>query len=150
MKFVKIIGLFLVAFVGIQFIPTNRNQDIASSTSDFLIHNHVPKSIKNKIQNSCYDCHSNSTRYPWYNRVQPIAWFLEKHIKEGKEALNFSNWDSLSDRQKNSKLNSIIKQIEQNEMPLKSYKLLHRETKITPDEKMQLVDYFKKIKDSIK
>ena len=46
--------------------------------------NNVPKKNQNKLQVSCYDCHSNNTAYPWYNKIQPVAWFLEDHIKNGK------------------------------------------------------------------
>ena len=59
-----------------------------------------------------------------------IAWFLENHIKEGKAELNFNEWKNYSDRRKNSKLRSIIKQIENGEMPMDSYTLIHRGAKL--------------------
>ena len=95
MKTLKIIALILlVAFVGIQFIPTERNQSDLVPRTDFLLVNNTPENIGNLLQVSCYDCHSNNTNYPWYNKVQPIAWFLENHIKEGKDELNFSEFQS--------------------------------------------------------
>ncbi len=95
MKIVKIIAVvLLVAFVGIQFVPTERNQSDIVPKTDFMLVNSVPDHIKSKLQTSCYDCHSNNTQYPWYNKVQPIAWFLGDHIKEGKAELNFNEWDS--------------------------------------------------------
>ena len=131
MKVVKIIAIvLLVAFVGIQFMPTTRNQSDSVPSTDFMLVNNVPENIQKKLQVSCYDCHSNNTQYPWYNQVQPVAWFLEDHIKEGKAELNFNEWDSLSNRRKKSKLRSIIKQIESDEMPLNSYTLIHKEAKI--------------------
>ena len=117
MRIVKIIAIILlVAFVGIQFIPTTRNQSDTVPETDFMLVNNVPENIQNKLQVSCYDCHSNNTQYPWYNKIQPVAWFLEDHIKEGKAELNFSKWDSLSNRRKASKLRSIVKQIEAGEI----------------------------------
>ena len=128
MKIVKIIAIvLLVVFVGIQFIPSSRNQSDSVPETDFMLVNDVPENIQNKLQVSCYDCHSNNTQYPWYNKVQPVAWFLEDHIKEGKAELNFNEWDSLSTRRKTSKLRSIIKQIENGEMPLDSYTFIHRD-----------------------
>ena len=119
MKTVKIIAwVLLVAFVGIQFVPTERNQTNAVPKTDFILVNDVPKDIKNKLQVSCYDCHSNNTAYPWYNKVQPVAWLLENHIKEAKAELNFNEWANYSNRRKKSKLKSIISQIRDNEMPL--------------------------------
>lgn len=150
MKFAKIIAVvLLVAFVGIQFVPTERNQSDVVPKTDFMLVNSVPDHIKSKLQTSCYDCHSNNTQYPWYNKVQPIAWFLEDHIKEGKAELNFNEWDSLSNRRKKSKLRSIIKQIENDEMPLDSYTLIHREASFSEAEKQELIQWVERLKDSI-
>ncbi|GGW54581.1 heme-binding protein [Winogradskyella epiphytica] len=150
MKIVKIIAVvLLVAFVGIQFVPTERNQSDVVPKTDFMLVNSVPDHIKSKLQTSCYDCHSNNTQYPWYNKVQPIAWFLEDHIKEGKAELNFNEWDSLSNRRKKSKLRSIIKQIENDEMPLDSYTLIHKDASFSEAEKQELIQWVGRLKDSI-
>lgn len=150
MKIVKIIAIvLLVAFVGIQFIPTTRNQSDSVPSTDFMLVNNVPENIQKKLQVSCYDCHSNNTQYPWYNQVQPVAWFLEDHIKEGKAELNFNEWDSLSNRRKKSKLRSIIKQIESDEMPLYSYTLIHKDASFSEAEKQELIRWIEQLKDSI-
>ncbi|WP_339652591.1 heme-binding domain-containing protein [uncultured Maribacter sp.] len=150
MKVVKKIALvLLVAFVGIQFIPTERNQSDSVPSTDFMLVNNVPENIQKKLQVSCYDCHSNNTDYPWYNKVQPVAWYLEDHVEHGKEELNFNEWDSYSSRRKNSKLKSIISQIEDDEMPLKSYTLIHRDARLSDNEKKIVLDWVSKLKDSL-
>jgi hypothetical protein len=150
MKVVKKIALvLLVAFVGIQFIPTEHNQSDSVPSTDFMLVNNVPENIQKKLQVSCYDCHSNNTRYPWYNKIQPVAWFLEDHIKEGKAELNFNEWDSLSNRRKVSKLKSIISQIEDDKMPLSSYTLIHRDATFSDTEKQELIQWMAQLKDSI-
>jgi len=66
MKISKIILLILlIVFVGIQFIPTKRNQSESVPNTDFMIVNNVPNNIKATLQTSCYDCHSNNTSYPF-------------------------------------------------------------------------------------
>ena len=150
MKILKIILLILlILFVGIQFIPTKRNQNDVVPNTDFMLVNNVPKDIKNKLQVSCYDCHSNNTQYPWYSKIQPGAWFMENHIKDGKTELNFSEWDSLSNRRKKSKLKSIISQIEDNKMPLSSYTLIHRNAIFSEAEKQRITTYLKKLKSNL-
>ncbi|WP_047418631.1 heme-binding domain-containing protein [Cellulophaga sp. Hel_I_12] len=150
MKIVKIITLvLLVAFVGIQFIPTTRNQSDLIPETDFMLVNKVPETIQKKLQVSCYDCHSNNTKYPWYNKIQPVTWFLENHIEEGKAELNFNEWDSLSNRRKKSKLRSIIKQIESGEMPLESYTLIHKDATFTEAEAVEMISYITQLKDSL-
>tara|TARA_R110002012_G_scaffold258678_1_gene439721 strand:- start:15307 stop:15759 length:453 start_codon:yes stop_codon:yes gene_type:complete len=150
MRIVKIIAIIaLVGFVGIQFIPTERNQSYTVPETDFMLVHNVPETIQKKLQVSCYDCHSNNTQYPWYNKIQPAAWFLEDHIKEGKAELNFNEWDSLSSRRKSSKLRSIIKQIESGEMPLDSYTLIHKDAKFSEAEAEELISFITQLKDSL-
>ena len=141
--------MLLVGLVGIQFFPTSLNQSETIPTSDFMVVNNVKKEVERIITTSCYDCHSNNTEYPWYNKVQPVAWFLEDHVAHGKEELNFNEWDSYSSRRKNSKLKSIISQIEDDEMPLWSYTLVHKEARMSENEKKIVLDWVSKLKDSL-
>ena len=141
--------MLLVGFVGIQFFPTSQNQSDTIPKTDFILVNDVPKQVESIITTSCYDCHSNNTDYPWYNKVQPVAWFLEDHVTHGKEELNFNEWADYSNRRKNSKLKSIISQIENGEMPLWSYTLIHREAKLLEDERNTVLDWVSKLKDSL-
>lgn len=136
----------MIVFVGIQFIPTKLNQTYNVPNADFMIVNNVPIKIQNIFQTSCYDCHSNNTSYPWYNKVQPVAWLLKNHIEEGKSELNFSEWDNYSDRRKRSKLKSIISQIEDDKMPLDSYTLIHRNAILSSELKKEIINCINKIK----
>ena len=150
MKVFKIIGMvLLVGLVGIQFMPTKRNQSNVVFDTDFLLVNHTPENVRKILRTSCYDCHSNHTEYPWYSKVQPAAWLMESHITDGKKELNFSEWEDYSDRRKNSKLRSIISQIEKDEMPLFSYTLLHRNAVLSDHKKKLLIDYMTKVKENL-
>jgi len=150
LKFIKIIAwLALVALIVIQFFPITLNESDTVPQSDFMVENQVPATIKNRLQVSCYDCHSNNTDYPWYSKIQPAAWYLEDHIQEGKDELNFNEWAEYSDRRKNSKLRSIISQIEEDEMPLDSYTLIHRDAILSDEDKTLIVDFITALKDSL-
>lgn len=150
MKTIKIIIMvLLIAFVGIQFVPTERNQSDETPKTDFMLVNDVPNVIKSKLQISCYDCHSNNTEYPWYSKIQPGAWFMEKHIIEGKDELNFNEWADYSNRRKRSKLKSVINQIKDDEMPLDSYTLIHRNAILSEAEKQEIINWMTQLRDSI-
>jgi len=147
MKIVKIIAwVALIAFVIIQFFPTDKNESYTIPETDFMMVNKVPSKIENQLKVSCYDCHSNNTAYRWYSKVQPVAWFLENHIKEGKSELNFNDWDNYSDRRKKSKLRSIIKQIESGEMPMDSYTLVHRDAVLDSVAMNEIISYMDELK----
>lgn len=139
----------VVVLVGIQFIPSRTNQDKAVPASDFMVINGVPENIRHILRTTCYNCHSNNTNYPWYSRVQPIGWFLQNHIDKGKADLNFSEFGSYSVRRQKSKLRSMVSQVEKGEMPLTSYTFIHREARLSQENKKVLIDYLNALKDSL-
>ena len=147
--FKKALLFLLIAFVGIQFMPTTRNQSNEVLETDFFKTFDAPNNIQQLLKNSCYDCHSNSTNYPWYNNIQPVSWFLEHHIKEGKKELNFSEFGGYSKRRQESKLKSIVNQIKDDEMPLKSYVLIHQNAKLSKIQKETLLNWMTKLRDSL-
>lgn len=142
MKLIIRIGIaFILVLVGLQFIPTRTNQNKTAASSDFIRTFTVPENVGQMMVTSCYDCHSNMTDYPWYSKMQPVGWFLEKHINKGKEELNFSEFESYSARKQKSKLKAMVKQIEKNEMPLASYTMIHRDARLSQADKKVLMDY---------
>ncbi len=151
MKILKFSAIFLlIVFVGIQFVPTINNQSLSVPVTDFMLVNNVPKTIQNQLYVSCYDCHSNNTKYPWYNNIQPIAWFLEDHIRVGKTELNFNEWGNYSDRRKKSKLKAMIGQIKTEEMPMSSYTLLHQDAIFSESEKQDIILWITRLKENYK
>ena len=150
MKVLKIIAIILLlTFVGIQFIPTTRNQSDIVSTTDLMETYNVPEQVEVIFKTSCYDCHSNNTIYPWYNKIQPVSWIIEGHIKEAKAELNFNEFGSYSERRQKSKFKSILSQVKDGEMPLASYTWMHREAKLSENEKKALEDWINKMLESL-
>lgn len=145
-KWLKLsLWIVLIVLVGIQFVPVQRNEIEPVTNADFIEHYESPIVIGNIIRASCYDCHSNQTKYPWYSNVQPIGFLLQNHISEGKSELNLSEYGLLSNRMKRAKLKSILSQINDDKMPMPSYLLLHSEAKLDSLKKALLVSYLDSI-----
>lgn len=146
MRKLNIIGWLSVIVVAvvlaIQFIPVERNVSTVPPGQSFEKTEKVPANVAAILKVSCYDCHSNNTRYPWYSELKPAAWLMARHIKKGKKELNFDEFNDYSKRRKKAKIKSIISQIEKEEMPLKSYLLLHSDSKLTAEERKMLLDFF--------
>ncbi len=140
----KILIALLVVLVGIQFIPTKRNQSDKILPTDITLVYNLPENIQTIFKTSCYNCHSNNTIYPWYNKVQPVAWLLLFHIEEGKSELNFSEFGSYSKRKRKSKLKAMASQIKDGDMPLFSYTLIHRDARISGNKKALLLNWINK------
>ena len=126
----------------IQVIPVERNVSTVPPGQSFEKTEKVPANVAAILKVSCYDCHSNNSRYPWYSELQPGAWFMARHIKKGKEELNFDEFNNYSKRRKKAKIKSIISQIEKDEMPLRSYRMMHSSARLSAADKMDLIDFF--------
>ena len=138
----KIVGLILIGgIVLIQFFHPERNSGNNTSDVDFLTVASAPDSLAAIFKNSCYDCHSNQTNYPWYSYISPVSWFLNKHIEEGKEELNLSQFGNLEKNQKIGVLSDICEELESGSMPLKSYLIIHRHALVHPTEMEAICDW---------
>ena len=145
----KILLALLVVFIAIQFIRPARNSSKAVQTADVITQFNIPAKVAGVLKTSCYDCHSNNTNYPWYANVQPMAWLLADHIKNGKADLNFNEFGTYSKRRQLSKLKSIVSSIKEGAMPLSSYTLLHQYAKLSKEEQTLVIDWATKTRDSL-
>jgi len=146
----KIILGLAVILIGIQVFQPLRNQSDEVTASHIERVYAVPQNVKAILTQSCYDCHSNNTRYPWYSRIQPGAWYMARHIKKGKEELNFSSFGEYSARKQRNKFRAMAGQVKDGEMPLSSYTLIHRNAVLSQDDKQVLINWFGTMEDSIK
>jgi len=111
--------LFLVAALVAQVIPVSRSNppvmgDIAA-----------PPEILVTLREACYDCHSNETVWPWYSRVAPVSWLVASDVREGREEVNFSEWNSYSEKRKAKKLKEMADEIRDGDMPPWYYEIMH-------------------------
>ncbi len=110
----------------------------------------VPDDVKQILAKACNDCHSNNTTYPWYSNVQPIRFWLDDHVKDGKRHMNFNEFNSYQIARQYKKLEECIEQVKEGDMPLESYTLIHKNAILTNQEKQQLFDWCTSVRDSIK
>ena len=126
----KALLIFLIIFVVMQFIrPEQKNTKIVKEL-EIVAKPEVMKLFKT----SCYDCHSNKTNWPWYSQVAPFSWVITSHINEGRNALNFTQWNNYDKQKQEEKLRSIYKKVYA-AMPLKSYIAFHEEADLTKEQR---------------
>lgn len=145
----KILLALLVVFIAIQFIQPAHNITVQVLPTDFAKVFVVPNHVQSVLQTACYDCHSNNTNYPWYSNIQPMAWMMARHINNGKSKLNFSDFGSYTSRRQISKLKDIANQIKDDEMPLSSYKIVHKNARLSKEQKSLIIDWMNKTADSL-
>lgn len=121
----------LLAFVAGQFVRSPRNVGLAEGPQSIVKLHQVPAGVRNILQRACYDCHSNNTAYPWYAAVQPVGWWLNRHVTGAKAELNFSEFAAYSTKRAVRKLTNVADEVRERHMPLKSYRWMHGEAKLT-------------------
>lgn len=104
----------------------------------------APGEVEILLKNACFDCHSYETNYPWYAYVAPVSWYIENHVSEGRENVNFSLWTSYTPDEQDHVLEECFEEIKKGHMPLKSHQLVHPEARLSQKEKDMLLNYFKK------
>lgn len=147
----KIFYLLLVIFIVIQFFrpEKNINTTAAATSNDITRIYKVPENVMTVLKTSCYDCHSNNTAYPWYNNIQPVAWWLKNHVDEGKREINFNEFASYAIRRQYKKLEEISEQVKEDEMPLSSYTLIHTNAKLNNEQKTLLTNWADEVRKEI-
>lgn len=146
----KILIAIVIILALLQFVRQEKNQQGVYGLNHIKASVEVPEEVDKLLTRSCYDCHSNSTHYPWYTAVQPFGIWIQHHVDEGKAELNFSEFATYSPKRKAHKMEEVAEMLEANEMPLGSYTLIHKEAVLSEAEKQLLVEWAKRSYAAIK
>jgi hypothetical protein len=131
----KVMIVLAVIIIGIQFIPVDRSNPPVTKDID------APEVVKAILKTSCYDCHSNETNWPWYSYVTPVSFLVAGDVEHGRKRVNFSEWDKYDDNKKVKKLNAIIEVVEEGEMPISKYLILHPSAEMNQEKIKILKDW---------
>ncbi|WP_235830401.1 heme-binding domain-containing protein [Paenimyroides tangerinum] len=140
----------MLVLVIIQFFGIEKNNNPIASKNAIEEHYSVPPKIQQLLKTSCYDCHSNNTTYPWYSNVQPVKWWLDDHIRDGKKHLNFDEFNTYTIKKKLHKLDEVVETINKDEMPLTSYTLIHDNAKLSATDKKEVEAWVNELKKEIR
>lgn len=145
----KVLLGLLAVFIVIQFIQPARNNNEQVLLTDISKLYPFPDSVRAVLKTACYDCHSNRTYYPWYVNIQPVGWMMDRHIKQGKTQLNFSEFGAYTARRRMSKLKAVENSLRDGTMPLASYTLIHRDARLVQTDKTLIIKWAQGIRDSL-
>ncbi len=144
----KLFLALLVLLVVIQFIQPEANDGPPYNSSFYLLP--MQAEVEQLLKQSCYDCHSNHTNYPWYAWIQPVAWWLDDHIREGKQSLNFDEFHTYDSAFKQHKLEEIAAEVKSGKMPLPSYTSMHPEARLSAAQKSAIINWTKAVSEKMR
>ena len=143
----KKVGLIVAILLIIaQFFRPEKNKGDATLVKAFLEDTQPPAPVKTILEETCFDCHSSDTRYPWYNAITPINYWLNDHITHGSKHLNFSKWEKYGLKRKDHKLEEIIEMVKEREMPLSSYTWTHGNANLSGEQIDQVITWAKQVR----
>jgi hypothetical protein len=149
-KRLPLIGLALgLILIAIQFFPPARNLGRRDGPDEIAARYAVPAEVHTLLVDACYDCHSDRTNYPKYANLQPIGWWMEHHVNEGKSHLDFSRFGAYGPRQAARKLDAIANEVDEGDMPLRSYTWMHPPARLTEAQRAKIVDWAQALHDKL-
>lgn len=140
----------LAALVIIQFFHPKKNKSKGLQPNYIGNNFAIPADVKTILAKACNDCHSNNTRYPWYAKIQPVHWWLDKHVKNGKKEINYDEYTNKSLRYQFHKMEETIEMVKDGKMPLNSYTWTHKDARISEEEKSKIIGWANSIMDTMK
>lgn len=146
--FKKIIIALLVLLVIVQFFQPEKNEGEIVTVEAFIKETKPNDQVHKILKTACFDCHSNSTRYPWYSSITPLNYWLADHVNEGKSELNFSEWTTYSIKRKEHKMKEVWEEVEKGNMPLDSYTWTHADARLSNEEVAQVIEWAKSIQNN--
>jgi len=142
----KILIILIVIFVIAQFFRPEKNVGDMASIDYFYSETNPPAEVKRILEVSCIDCHSDVTKYPWYNAITPVNYWLAGHINDGKKHFNMSKWLGNSTKRKDHKFEQLIEMLEKKEIPLESYTYTHTDAKLTDSQINAVINWAKRVR----
>ena len=135
--YMKAFLVLTIPVVLIQFIPYGRNH-----TNPPVIEEPRwdSQQCRGLVQRACYDCHSNETNWPWYSFVAPISWQVQIDVEEGRQEVNFSEWNRPAQDTRD-----LVRNVYINHMPPPDYQFIHSSSRYTPEERQFVVTCFQKM-----
>jgi hypothetical protein len=125
----------VVVVVVIQFVPVERTNPPVEADFD------GPPEVAALLKTSCYDCHSNETRWPWHSRVAPASWLVAHDVEEARGKMNFSLWGTYDPRRQEKLAEEIWEEVEGGEMPLRKYLVVHPDARLSESAKQTLREW---------
>jgi hypothetical protein len=143
-KRLKIVGvLVLLAVIALQFTnPSHHNPPVLPG-HDLFATNAPPTNIAAYLKNSCYDCHSFETKWPWYSYVAPVSWYVARDVYAARGNLNFSDWPHDDAGRARKRWRHIAEVVESVEMPPSNYAWKHQEARLDEKQRAELVKWAK-------
>lgn len=130
--------------VALQFMNPPLTNPPVLPGHDLMATNAPPPEIAAMIKGACYNCHSYETHWPWYSHIAPVSWRLVHHVEDARDVMNFSDWPHDKPSRVRKRWRHIANEVEDKEMPLPGYAIMHPSARLTDQQRAELVQWARK------
>lgn len=139
----RLLLAILLVFVVMQIIPRDRPDGSHLAPEAHMAYSlQPPADVQQLLEVACYDCHSYETTYPWYSKIAPVSFWIDHHIEEGREHVNFAEWASYDPKDQAHMMEECAEEVLEGEMPFNSYTWLHSEAALSNAQRQRLAEWF--------
>jgi hypothetical protein len=138
--------LVVLVLLVIQLVQPSRTNPLVDSARTIHATVSVDPAVASVFARSCNDCHSNATVWPWYSTVAPVSWLVVSDVKRGRNALNFSDWQSFGPDKQQEILPEICKEVADRDMPTEEYILMHPQAKLSRAEVQSICNWVRSVR----
>lgn len=138
-----------VIFAAIQFARPEKENPATDQSMTITAQSGITPAVTALIKVSCFDCHSNETRWPWYSEVAPVSWLVADDVKGGRSFLNFSEWGKYTKSKRVLKLGQIYEQVSKNKMPIPKYLCMHPGARLSPADRDSITNWTEQEEDKL-
>jgi len=139
----------VVITTAIQFVRPARTNPLVDPSHALAELQPVPAHVTAVLDRACRDCHSNETSWPWYTNISPVSWFVADHVHHGRDHFNYSEWTSYDSDDQDKFLGAMCDLAKRERMPLPSYLLIHRASKLSSEDVTALCTWSDKMRDTL-
>lgn len=145
----KMVFALLVVFILIQFVQPKRTNPPVVPSRSLAAHVSVPPQVSAILKRACGDCHSSETVWPWYSHVAPVSWLVTDDVNVGRSHINFQDWEAqVNATEATEHIGLICKEVRENGMPLFSYRIMHKDSRLSSEDVNAICSWSKSVGDA--
>ena len=122
--------VIVVVFAAAQLVRPERTNPATDVSRTIQAHMGTASGLVPVLDRACSDCHSNATVWPWYTEIAPTSWLMAQAVREGRKAVNFSEWATYPPEAQRALPSASCQDVSDGKMP-GAYTLPRPETRLS-------------------
>jgi cytochrome c len=121
--------------------PFGNPRGVSASSSQLLPGARISEPLRVLVGRKCGNCHSDTVEWPFYARIAPVSWLIERDVSAARAHMNLTRWETYGNQDKEDLLSRLAAKARSGEMPPARYTAIHPDSRLTLDDRVALFDW---------